>query len=161
LACLDLSTSLRWWFGGIAVVNLVSATQDVATDGLAVQLLGPRERGLGNGIQVGAYRIGMIVGGGALLWLFALAGWRVLFVAMAALLLLTALPVLLLPQTATRGTSEPAPTRSVALAAGWWRRLRRPGMRGFIVLIGAFMFGDSVGPAMLCPWVSASWLSVG
>ncbi|HLS78982.1 MAG TPA: MFS transporter [Nocardia sp.] len=161
LACLDLSTSLRWLFAGIAVVNLVSATQDVATDGLAVQLLGPRERGLGNGIQVGAYRIGMIVGGGALLWLFALAGWRVLFVAMAALLLLTALPVLLLPQTATRGTSEPAPTRSVALAAGWWRRLRRPGMLGFIVLIGAFKFGDSMGSAMVGPWMSDSGLSLG
>src|SRR5690606_1354184 len=120
-----------------------------------------RERGLGNGIQVGAYRIGMIVGGGALLWLFALAGWRVLFVAMAALLLLTALPVLLLPQTATRGTSEPAPTRSVALAAGWWRRLRRPGMRGFIVLIGAFKFGDSMGSAMVGPWMSDSGLSLG
>src|SRR5690606_41562319 len=111
LACLDLSTSLRWWFGGIAVVNLVSATQDVATDGLAVQLLGPRERGLGNGIQVGAYRIGMIVGGGALLWLFALAGRRGPFVVLAGLGGLAAPPVRLLPPTAHRGTAEPGAHR--------------------------------------------------
>src|SRR5690606_32050438 len=62
MACLDLSSSLQWLFVGIAVINALSATQDVATDGLAVNLLGPRQRGLGNGIQVGAYRIGMIAG---------------------------------------------------------------------------------------------------
>lgn len=93
LAALDLGSSLRWLLIGIAVVNAISATQDIATDGLAVQLLGPRERGVGNGIQVGAYRIGMIVGGGALLWLFSIAGWRALFVAMSVLLLLTTIPV--------------------------------------------------------------------
>lgn len=161
LACLDLSSSLRWLFIGIAVVNLVSATQDVATDGLAVQLLGPRERGLGNGIQVGAYRIGMIVGGGALLWLFALAGWRSLFVAMAVLLLVTVIPVWLLPQTSTRGISRPQARRPVALATGWWKRLRRPGMIAFILLIGGFKFGDSMGSAMVGPFMSDSGLTLG
>jgi len=161
LACLDLSSSLRWLFVGIAVINLVSATQDVATDGLAVQLLGPGERGLGNGIQVGAYRIGMIVGGGALLWLFALAGWRSLFAAMAVLLLVTVIPVWLLPQTSTRGTPQAPATRPVALATGWWKRLRRPGMLAFILLIGAFKFGDSMGSAMVGPFMSDSGLTLG
>lgn len=115
LATLDLSTSLRWLLAGIAVVNLLSATQDVATDGLAVRLLGPRQRGVGNAIQVGAYRIGMIVGGGALLWLFSLAGWRLLFLTMAGLLLLTTVPVW--PRrghgrTTTRAPTSPAAARS-------------------------------------------------
>lgn len=160
LACLDLSSSLRWLFVGIAVVNLVSATQDIATDGLAVGLLGPRERGLGNGIQVGAYRIGMIVGGGALLWLFAFAGWRSLFVAMAVLLLVTVIPVWWLPQTSTRGSSETARTRPVTLATGWWKRLRRPGMLAFILLLGGFKFGDSMGSSMVGPFMSDSGLSL-
>lgn len=94
MAMLDLSSTMTWLFIGIAVINLLSATQDVATDGLAVQLLSGAQRGLGNGIQVGAYRIGMIVGGGGLLWLFSLAGWRVLFIAMAILLLAATIPVL-------------------------------------------------------------------
>ncbi|WP_040798162.1 MFS transporter [Nocardia higoensis] len=161
LAGLDLSSSLRWLFVGIAVVNLVSATQDVATDGLAVQLLGPQERGLGNGIQVGAYRIGMIVGGGVLLWLFALAGWRSLFFAMAILLLVTVIPVWWHPQTSTRGTPRPPRTRPVALATDWWTRLRRPGMLAFILLIGAFKFGDSMGSAMVGPFMSDSGLTLG
>ena len=51
----------------VFVVNLLAATQDIATDGLAVELLAPSERGLANGVQVGGYRLGMILGGGVLL----------------------------------------------------------------------------------------------
>ena len=51
----------------VLLLNLLAATQDIATDGLAVDLLAPAERGLANGIQVAGYRVGMIVGGGLLL----------------------------------------------------------------------------------------------
>lgn len=159
MAALDLESSLRWLLVGIAVVNAVSATQDIATDGLAVQLLGPRERGVGNGIQAGAYRIGMIVGGGALLWLFSIAGWRALFVTMAALLLVTTIPVWTMRQASVRSVQEP--TTPVRLAAGWWTRLRRPGMVAFILIVGGFKFGDSMGSAMVGPFMSDSGLSLG
>ncbi|MGW6117642.1 MFS transporter [Nocardia sp. NPDC055165] len=157
LACLDLSSSLRWLFAGIVVVNLLSATQDVATDGVAVRLLGPRERGLGNGIQVGAYRIGMIVGGGALLWLFALAGWRALFLAMAALIVLTTVPVWLMRERVADRLPAPKPAR---LLGAWWTRLRRPGMLAFIALIGAFKFGDSMAAALTGPFLSDAGLGL-
>lgn len=158
LACLDLSSSLRWLFAGIVVVNLLSATQDVATDGLAVRLLGPRERGLGNGIQVGAYRIGMIVGGGALLWLFAVSGWRLLFLAMAALILLTTVPVWLLREPVADRPPRPHPLR---MLGAWSVRLRRPGVLAFIVLIGAFKFGDSMAAALTGPFLSDAGLDLG
>ncbi|MET9211445.1 MULTISPECIES: MFS transporter [unclassified Nocardia] len=158
LACLDLSSSLRWLFVGIVVVNLLSATQDVATDGLAVRLLGPRQRGLGNGIQVGAYRVGMIVGGGALLWLFALAGWRVLFLAMAVLIVATTIPVWLLREPVVDRPPRPHPAR---LLGTWWTRLRRPGVLAFIALIGAFKFGDSMASALTGPFLSDAGLDLG
>ncbi|WP_051133346.1 MFS transporter [Nocardia paucivorans] len=161
LACLDLASSLRLLLVGVAVVNAVSATQDIATDGLAVQLLGPRQRGLGNGIQVGAYRIGMIVGGGALLWLFSLAGWRSLFVAMSILLLLTTVPVWWSPRTPIGGTSKASTPNPGRLLLGWWQRLRRPGMVAFILLIGGFKFGDSMGSAMVGPFMSDTGLTLG
>ncbi|MGW8650552.1 MFS transporter, partial [Nocardia salmonicida] len=151
LACLDLSSSLRWLFIGIVVVNLLSATQDVATDGSAVRLLGPRQRGLGNGIQVGAYRVGMIVGGGALLWLYALAGWRALFLAMAALIVLTTVPVWLMREPVADRLPSPKPAQ---LLGAWWTRLRRPGVLAFIALIGAFKFGDSMAAALTGPFLS-------
>ncbi|MEV0074874.1 MFS transporter [Nocardia neocaledoniensis] len=158
LACLDLSASLRWLFVGIVVVNLLSATQDVATDGLAVRLLGPRERGLGNGIQVGAYRIGMIVGGGALLWLFAVSGWRLLFLAMAALILLTTVPVWLLREPVS---DRPPRPRSAVMPVAWLTRLRRPGVLTFVALIGAFKFGDSMAAALTGPFLSDAGLDLG
>src|SRR3546814_13077477 len=53
-----------------------------------------RSRGLANGIQVGGYRLGMVLGGGLLLWIYSLTGWRPMFGVMALLLTLTVLPVL-------------------------------------------------------------------
>lgn len=80
-------------FASVFVFNLLAATQDVATDGLAVRLLNAQQRGLANGIQVGAYRFGMILGGGLLLWVFAHTNWQVTFFGMALLLALLTLPV--------------------------------------------------------------------
>ena len=49
----------------VLLLNLIAATQDIATDGLAVDMLAPGERGFANGLQVAGYRVGMIMGGGA------------------------------------------------------------------------------------------------
>lgn len=149
LAALDLGHSLSLIYGALLFFNLLAAMQDVATDGLAVRLLSERERGLGNGIQTGAYRLGMILGGGLLLWVFAQAGWVVMFCGMAALLLLTALPVLLLRDEAP---APPRPARS-GLAPGWLLRLRRPGMLAFIGLIAAYKFGDSMVASLIGPFM--------
>ena len=167
LACLDLSGTLVWMLVGIAVINLASATQDIATDGLAVQTLEPRQRGLGNGIQVGAYRVGMIVGGGGLLWLFSIAGWRSLFVAMSVLLLALTVPVWFLARTPADTTKSPTaqaahhPSPSpTLLLTGWLARLRRPGIVVFILVVGAFKFGNSMGSALVGPFMSDIGLSL-
>ena len=161
LATLDLSTSLRWLLAGIAVVNLLSATQDVATDGLAVRLLGPRQRGVGNAIQVGAYRIGMIVGGGALLWLFSLAGWRLLFLTMAGLLLLTTVPVWASARAREDHHEGADLSRGGPVVTAWWSRLRRPGIVTFLLLVGAFKFGDSMASSMVGPFMTDAGLTLG
>ncbi|MGW5269180.1 MFS transporter [Rhodococcus sp. NPDC003994] len=162
LASLDLSSGLAWLFVGIAVINLLSATQDVVTDGLAVRLLSARDRGVGNGIQLGAYRIGMIVGGGVLLWLFSLAGWRALFVVMAVLILVSTVPVLALRRTLESADATPAVDSSaVRLAGAWWARLRRPGVVVFVGLIVAYKFGNSMGSALVGPFLSDLGLSLG
>lgn len=167
LSLLDLSTTLRWLFVGIFLVNLLSATQDVATDGTAVRLLNVQQRGVGNGIQVGAYRIGMVCGGGLLLWLFSFAGWRALFIAMAALLILATIPVWRLraqldAADAETGTQDRSQEKSATrLAVTWWSRLRRPGMVAFILLIAGFKFGNSMGSALVGPFMSDSGLTLG
>jgi MFS family permease len=84
------STLVTWQLAlGVLFVNLCIATQDIAVDGYAVEILAPGERALGNSLQAGAYKVGMLVGGGVLpaltLGADAASGWRPTLVALAAL----------------------------------------------------------------------------
>lgn len=158
LAFLDLESSLLPVFAALVLFNLLAATQDVATDGLAVRMLGPAERGLANGIQVGAYRIGMILGGGFLLWVFARAGWSMMFVGMAAILFLTCLPALFLPAHPGHGSAV-ARVGGRALLIGWIDRLRVPGLPAFIALICVYKFGDSMASSLVGPFMHDAGLS--
>jgi MFS family permease len=152
LSTVDLAGALWLLLLALFLFNLVSATQDIATDGLAVNLLSPRERGIGNGIQVGGYRLGMILGGGLLLWIFARHGWATMFLGMAAMLALTVLPVLLLRTPAAPRARDPGRGWG-ALAAGWWLRLRQPGVPAFIALICLYKFGNSMGSSLVGPYM--------
>ncbi|MET0984054.1 MAG: MFS transporter [Steroidobacteraceae bacterium] len=149
LAGIDTSRGLAVVLVATLVFNLIAATQDVATDALAVRLLDSRERGLANAIQVGAYRVGMILGGGVLLWIFARTNWSTMFFCMAALLALTVLPVVGLPSVARETTSKP----HTALLLGWLARLRRPGMATIIALILCYRFGDAMLSKQLTPFM--------
>lgn len=162
LAATDLTGSLRWLFVAIAAINLLSATQDVATDGLAVRLLGPRDRGLGNGIQTGAYRLGMIAGGGGLLWIYAESGWRVLLLTLGGLILLCTVPVVLLAQDEP-SDSAPRPVelgRRGGLSTAWWRRLRRPGVIPLIGLLVAYKFGNAMASSISGPFLHDAGLGL-
>src|SRR5690606_27415975 len=64
-----------WLLLLLGLMNLVAATRDIATDGLAVQALPPAQRGRANGMQVGGYRVGMVFGGGLVLMLISYVGW--------------------------------------------------------------------------------------
>ena len=157
LACLDLDASMTPLFVGVALVNVFAATQDVATDGVTVTALDARGRGLGNGIQVGAYRLGMIAGGGGLLWVYSFASWRTLFVVMAVLVLLTTIPAVLMHDT----PSADDPDRGrVASPFAWWTRLTRPGVLALIAVVAAYKFGNSMGSALIGPFLSDQGLSV-
>jgi MFS family permease len=157
LTQVDLSRGYLVVLAAAFLFNLVAACQDVATDGLAVRILDTRERGLANGIQVGAYRIGMILGGGLLLWIFARTDWATMFACMAVLLALTVLPVLPLREPPRPAAARATPASAVA--AGWLRRLRVPGMGAFIALICMYKFGDSMVAALIGPFMRDAGLS--
>ncbi len=157
LSRIDLSGGYLLVLGAAFLFNLVAACQDIATDGLAVRILDARERGLANGIQVGAYRFGMILGGGLLLWIFAKTGWSTMFALMAAMLALTVLPVLSLREPPR--ADSPTDTTTRRLALGWARRLRVPGLLPFIGLICFYKFGDSMVASLVGPFLRDAGLS--
>ena len=81
-------------FSLLFVLSIIGATQDIATDGLAVRMLGSKARSAGNAIQVTGYRMGLIIGGGVLLIVMDYSSWSFVFLAMIGLIVLNTLPIL-------------------------------------------------------------------
>lgn len=138
--------------------NLVAATQDVATDGLAVDLLKDGERGWANGVQVGAYRIGMIAGGSAMLAVLAQIGWQGTMITMAVFLLLASLPILFFREreilgdlTQSAATQEAQPRRNPLEDLGTF--LKAPAMLKWLGLLLIFKFSHQAASAMMRPWL--------
>jgi len=153
LATVDVQTDMAALMAGMAVIVLLVATQDIAADGLAVALLRPEERGLGNGVQVGAYRLGMIASGGVLMIFSEELGWSGVFLCMAGLVALTTIPVLLV--------REPDAPRPERVAWGAFREfVRLPGMRSWFAVLVVFKFGEAFAVAMLRPHLTDLNVSV-
>jgi PAT family beta-lactamase induction signal transducer AmpG len=154
---LPLDSSYVLLFAVAFMFNLIAATQDIATDGLAVRMLDARELGIANGIQVGAYRVGMMFGGGLLLKVFDLTDWTVTFAGMAVLIAITMIPVLAMREPPSE--SE-APPRSAQLLFGWLRRLLTPGVLLLAGLIFCYRFGDQLLTTLLVPFLTDRGLSL-
>ena len=157
LAFAEPDGSFTLIFAALLLFNLFAAMQDVATDGLAVVTLDPRARGLGNGVQVGAYRLGMVLGGGWLLWLFAKQGWQAMFLSMAGLLALSSLPVLFLAEPRTDSRLRRPLARELLLE--WQARLALPGVPLFILLICFYKFGDTMAASVIGPMLKDEGMS--
>lgn len=144
----------------LLLVNLAAATQDVATDGLTVRLLPERWRGLGNSLQVGGYKIGMLVSGSGLLLAMDWLGWNLSLGLIAGLLLLMTVPVALFRENQQLphcpNLSEPAGPRLL------WRHyqglLAQPGMLLWLAVLLSFKLGDALGSPMIKPMlVDQGW----
>lgn len=143
---LDVRSQMPYLMVGILLANLLAATQDIATDGLAIGLLTDEERGPGNGVQVAGYRVGMIVGGGAMLIFFDRVGWNATFLTMAMLLLVASLPILLHRETSVM--KAPAP------GFGSIRTFfSQHGMAPWLLMLSLFKFAEAFGNAMIKPFL--------
>jgi len=142
--------SIRVLVAAVLLTNLLAATQDVATDGWAVELLEPHERGLANGLQVAGYRLGMIVGGGVLLTVIDALGWREVFFVMSALLGLATIPALL-AREAPRALEDGA-----AAGLGGARLVsffRRAAIGRLLAIVTTFKVGEAVAAGMIRPYL--------
>ena len=157
IAMLDPVADWQALLGLGTLFMLLAATQDVATDGLAVRLLwrdgeGREDRGLGNAIQVGGYYLGQILGGGLVLILVGRFGWTA---ALAVMALLLALP---LPLVATlrepearlpaAGGEEVRPSIGFSTLAAFFRR---PGILSFVVVLLVWRLGETMTQWMVNP----------
>ncbi|WP_439886858.1 MFS transporter [Pseudomonas sp. MBLB4123] len=146
--------------GLLLLVNLAAATQDIATDGLTVRLLPERWRGLGNSLQVGGYKVGMLVSGSGLLLVYDGVGWSLSVGLLVLLLLLTLVPIW---RFAERRQLPFRPALAEPPGPGLLLRhyrglLAQPGMWLWLAVLLSFKLGDALGSPMIKPMlVDQGW----
>jgi PAT family beta-lactamase induction signal transducer AmpG len=149
--------NLSLLLGVVFVLNLVAATQDIAVDGLAIRMIAGRGLGRANAAQVVGYKLGMLTGGGLLVWLTASVGWAVLFVAMAAAMLLPLILTLLLREPDVAQDTTVAASNARMSFADIARLLREvfstaPAF-AFAGLVLTYKLGESAIDAMFKPFL--------
>jgi PAT family beta-lactamase induction signal transducer AmpG len=160
--CLGLAfvpiEALAWFLGLVALTNLFAATMDIAVDGLAVDMLEPDELGWGNIAQVVAYKIGMVIGGGILLWASQWIGWEGLFTGMSALIF-AALVITLRWREPTRAHGLIERTELPELLRTLGRALASPGGLALVLVVATYKVGESISDGMFEPFLfrHAGW----
>lgn len=132
------------------LICFLAATQDVATDALAVNILAPEERGWGNGIQAAANALGAVLGGGVLLILLSRWGWKVSMLVLSLSLVLPLIPVLLYRDRAVNRTVSRSTDRFPDFKA-LINFFRRPKLRAWLAVIVVYMMGGVMATTMLRP----------
>ena len=141
----------------VAGMNLFAATMDIAVDGLAIDVLELGELGHGNVAQVVGYKVGMLTGGGLLVWASGTIGWEGLFIAMAVLVAACFLVTL------AWNESDPAPLQGPRVPVVHPRfgeifgALRRSvsghGAVWLLLFIGTYKLGESMADTMFKPFL--------
>jgi PAT family beta-lactamase induction signal transducer AmpG len=133
-------------------LNAAAATQDIAVDGLAVDLLPAEELGMGNAAQVVGYKVGMLLAGGVLVWASAWLGWSGAFWVMAALVAVVAVVLSLVEEPSTATGADR--TASVAqILDTLWRSLQTPGMATALAVVATYKMGESIIDVMYKPFL--------
>lgn len=142
------------WFALTAIAAALAATQDVFVDAFAVRVLRPSERGFGNTAQVAGYRLGMLIGGAALLLLVDRLGERTTLLGCAGLVGLASLGAF--AGSAETGAAPGARAVEKTTAASMSvsalvRHMLAPTARPVIVLALTFKLGLHMASSLLKP----------
>ena len=113
---LDQPSYLFIFFVLLFLMNFTGATQDIATDALAVNLLKQDQQHWGNTFQVIGSRLGFIVGGGAVLWCLDWLNWQKTFLILAMLVFLNTLPILFYREPRHHFTNSAQTTSSISFS---------------------------------------------
>jgi PAT family beta-lactamase induction signal transducer AmpG len=123
-------------------VAFASATQDIVIDAWRVEILEQRQLAAGAASIVFGYRLGMLVSSAGALYLADQFAWPLVYLAMAALLVVGAITVLLIgePKMLPRGDAE----RRFAEAQAWLGQ--RPHLSGPAAATMAWLYASVAGP---------------
>ena len=145
-AFLNLETNFILLLVGMLVAITFAATQDIATDALAIEILKPSERGFGNSIQGAGSYLGAILGGGVILILLDSVGWTRSLLLMALAVFLLIFPVLWHQEQVT--TPQSGYKLSFSALAGFFKQ---SGILRWILILVVYMMGVTIASTMSRP----------
>jgi MFS family permease len=155
-AWLDPQRALVPLLIAVLLMNLFAATMDIAVDGLAVDVLREKDLGLGNAAQVVGYKIGILTGGGLLVWLSASVGFTGLLQWVGALVLSVTIVTLLWKEQPANPVPEGGDTPRLTIAdvlALIRRSVQKSGAAWVLVAIGTYKIGEAMADTMFKPFV--------
>ena len=144
----DFKNHLTLFLLLIFLLNLFSATQDIAVDGFAVDILTLEERGLGNSAQVAGYKLGMIVGGGILIAYSTVLGSAFIFLLMGLMVWTAILVPLSMKEPRIRVSQSVENGSGVHVLQDLREFFKVKGVFVLIIFITFYKFGESFGGGM-------------
>lgn len=141
-----------WVVGAVALaIAVASASQDIAIDAYAVEVLHTDEQGPASGARIALYRAALLVSGGASITLAAQFGWP----AVNVLLAIVYLPILLVTWKSPEPEIQPTPPRTMREAVwlpflSFLTRRRALEILAFVVL---YKFADNLAQALTRPFL--------
>ena len=141
-----------WVIGALALaIAFASATQDIAIDAYAVEVLRRDEQGLASGARTAFYRAAMLVAGGAAITVAAETSWTLV----NFLLALLYLPFMVVTILAPEPEALPAPPRTIREAVwgpfvGFLAQHRSLEILAFVVL---YKLGDNLTQSLTGPFL--------
>ncbi|MDS7966696.1 MFS transporter [Acinetobacter sp. V117_2] len=154
IQALDQSVYLFTFFIALLFMNLTGATQDIATDALAVNLLQHDQQHWGNTFQVVGSRLGFIVGGGSVLWCLDWLSWQPTFLLLAALVFINTLPILLFkePLHSSHSINEPSQPNLVTKIKAYLSYFsQNKELRSWLMVLITFKVADGLAGPLLKP----------
>lgn len=146
---LDVSNSLYLIIALVCLSLVASATQDIATDALAILMHGGKDKSMVNSMQSMGSFGGALIGSGLLLLILHAFGWRTVTLCLGAFVLLMLVPLIMRrePEIVAKTVKERARWTDFAsffAQRGIWRQI------GFLLLYYASMIGIL---SMMRPWL--------
>jgi len=123
------------------LIAFLSASQDIAFDAYRADLLGEKERGIGAGISVSAYRIALIVSGAGVLIMADHIDWQAAFLVITALFFAGIAGVVIGPPI--RYAARPPLSLDDAVVSPFREFLSRDAAWLILILIVLYKLGDA------------------
>ena len=152
LALQDPSANIAQTALAAILVGVAGATFDIVIDGYRIEILEPRQLGVGSGMSQYGWRIGSVAAGALALVLAARVGWEAAYLACAAFALPAMLTGLIVGEPARH--REPAERQGLrrtmlAIAGPFVEFFKRKGALLVLLFILLHKIGDTLGQLVL------------